>query len=453
VFPAAYHGIIGRKNNNDTEGNPMRRTLACLTLLLVFVTAHAETVLIQNVRIFNGVDAQLANGSVLVVDGVIDTISGDTLVAPEGARIVAGENRILTPGFIDLHVHLNLQMPAKLMLEHATAAGARSVAMAKFYLDHGFTSIRDAGGTHPDLARAFNSGDLYGPRVFPSGAVISQTAGHGDSRMPHEPNPLITHSSPYQLGDGWILADGVDAHLTAVRENLKNGATQIKIMGGGGVMSDYDPIHSLQPSPAEIRAAVQAASDWGTYILAHAYTAEAITRLVENGVKSIEHGLLIDDKAARLVKEKGAVISTQLYIFRQLLVGDYMTDFQKEKAQLVRAGQENLIRLLKKYDITTGFSTDFIFGEYAALPEEFTERAIFWSNVEVLRQATSEGGKIIRMAGKLNRHGNFGEIREGWTADLLLHNGELLDDLSILADPEANLALIMKDGEIIKAEL
>ena len=158
------------------------------------------------------------------------------------------------------------------------------------------------------------------------------------------------------------------------------------------------------------------------------------------------------DATAKLVKEKGAVISTQLYIFRNLLQTDYMTDFQKEKARQVRAGQENLIRLLKKYDITTGFSTDFIFGEYAALPYEFTERAGFWSNAEVLHQATAEGGEIIRMAGKLNRHGNFGEIREGWVADLLLHNGEILDDLSVLADPDSNLALIMKAGEIIKAQ-
>ena len=400
----------------------MQRTLCSLLCLWLAHGAHAESVLIEDVRIFNGVDAELRPG-------------------------------VLTPGFIDLHVHLTFQMPAERMREHATAIGARSVAMARFYLDHGFTTIRDAGGTHPDLARAFNSGDLYGPRVFPSGAVISQTAGHGDARMPHEPNPLLTGGDPYMIGDGWILADGVDATLTAVREDLKSGATQIKIMGGGGVMSDYDPIHSLQPSPAEIRAAVQAAGDWGTYVLAHAYTAEAITRLVENGVKSIEHGLLIDDKAARLVKENGAVIVTQLYIFRKLLpASDYMTEFQREKASLVRAGQENLIRLLKKYDITTGFSTDFIFGEYAGLPLEFVERAAFWSNAEVLHQATAEGGEIIRMAGKLNRHGKFGEIREGWVADLLLHNTNVLEDLSVLADPEANLALIMKDGKIIKTQ-
>ena len=431
----------------------MRRLLLSLFMSLVSFAAYADTVLIENVRIFNGVDAELTAGNVLVVDGLIATISSDEIEGPDGATVIAGNNRILTPGFIDLHVHLGMHSPPGRDNEHATVVGARSVAAAKFFLDHGFTTIRDAGGTHPDLARAFNSGELYGPRVFPSGAIVSQTAGHGDWRAPHDRNPAHTGGSPYLAADNAILADGIDATLVAVRENLKNGATQIKIMGGGGVMSDFDPIHSLQPSPAEIRAAVQAAGDWGTYVLAHAYTSEAVTRLVENGVKCIEHGLLIDDKTARLVAANNVAISTQLVIFRSLVGMSNLSDVQKEKALQVRAGQENLIRLIKKYDITTGFSTDFIFGQYQGLPREFTERAEFWSNAEVLRQATSESAEIIRMAGKLNRHGNFGEIREGWVADLLLHEGELLEDLSTLADPEANLALIMRAGEIIKRTL
>ncbi len=431
----------------------MRRLLLSLCVSFVSFAAYADTVLIENIRIFNGVDAELTAGNVLVVDGLIATISSDEIEGPDGATDIAGNNRILTPGFIDLHVHLGMHSPPGRDNEHATVVGARSVAAAKFFLDHGFTTIRDAGGTHPDLARAFNSGELYGPRVFPSGAIVSQTAGHGDWRAPHDRNPAHTGSSPYLAADNAILADGIDATLVAVRENLKNGATQIKIMGGGGVMSDFDPIHSLQPSPAEIRAAVQAAGDWGTYVLAHAYTSEAVTRLVENGVKCIEHGLLIDDKTARLVAANNVAISTQLVIFRSLVGMSNLSDVQKEKALQVRAGQENLIRLIKKYDITTGFSTDFIFGQYQGLPREFTERAEFWSNAEVLRQATSESAEIIRMAGKLNRHGNFGEIREGWVADLLLHEGELLEDLSTLADPEANLALIMRAGEIIKRTL
>ena len=431
----------------------MRRSLILLCLAFLTANAWADAVLINDVRIFNGVDAKLTRGNVLVVDGIIETISDDAITAPDGATVIAGDNRILTPGFIDLHVHLGMHSPRSAGGEHATAVGARSVAAARFFLDHGFTTIRDAGGTHPDLARAYNSGQLYGPRVFPSGAIVSQTAGHGDWRNRYDPHPTHAGTSPYLAADNAILADGVDATLVAVRENLKNGATQIKIMGGGGVMSDFDPIHTLQPSPAEIRAAVQAAGDWGTYVLAHAYTSEAITRLVENGVRCIEHGLLIDDKTARLVKENDVAISTQLVIFRSLTGIEDLPELQKQKARQVRAGQENLIRLIKKYDITTGFSTDFIFGQYQGLPREFTERAEFWSNAEVLHQATAESAEIIRMSGKLNRHGDFGEIREGWVADLLLHNGEVLDDLSVLADPEANLALIMQGGKIIRATL
>jgi len=215
-------------------------------------------------------------------------------------------------------------------------------------------------------------------------------------------------------------------------------------------MSDYDPIHSLQPSPAEIRAAVQAASDFGTYVLAHAYTSEAIRRLVDNGVRCIEHGLLIDDATARFVKQNDVVISTQLVVYRALEDMAGISDVQLEKLAVVLRGQENLIRLIKKYDITTGFSTDLIGGMYPMLTREFTERAMYWTPAEVLAQATSESAKVIRMAGKLNRHGNFGEIREGWVADILLINGEPLEDISVLRDPENNLALIMKGGEIIK---
>ncbi len=427
--------------------------LLAFCTLFFSIAAWADTILIEDVRIFNGVDAKIRSGNVLVVDGKIATISDDLIEAPAKATVIAGGNRILTPGFIDLHVHLSMHLPASQLRAHATAIGAHSVAAAKFFLDHGFTTVRDAGGTHPDLAHAYNSGAIYGPRVFPSGAIVSQTAGHGDWRMRHELNPAHTGGTPYLQGGSSILADGVDATLTAVRENLKNGATQIKIMGGGGVMSDYDPIHTLQPSPAEIRAAVQAASDWGTYVLAHAYTSDAISRLVENGVKSIEHGLLIDDATAKLVADNGVVISTQLVIFRSLEAMDGLSDINREKAIQVRAGQENLIRLIKKYDIATGFSTDFIFGQYQGLAREFTERGLFWSPVEVLRQATSQSAEIIRMAGKLNRHGNFGEIREGWVADLLIIEGELLEDLSILGDPENNLKLIMKGGKLIKNRL
>jgi len=431
----------------------MNRILLLASLACASFAAHAESTLIENVRIFNGIDDELTAGHVLIEDGLIKTVSESPIDGPDDATIIDGGNRVLTPGFIDLHVHLSMHTPADQSYAHATVAGAHAVDVAAFFMDHGFTTIRDAGGTHPDLARAINSGSLYGPRVFPSGAIVTQTAGHGDWRNRHDPNPNHVGTSPYMTADNAVIADGVDQTLTAVRENLKNGATQIKIMGGGGVMSEFDPIHTLQPSPAEIRAAVQAAGDWGTYVLAHAYTSEAIRRLVENGVRCIEHGLLIDDATARLVADNDVVISTQITIFRELNNMEGLSENNREKARLVRAGQDNLIRLIKKYDILTGFSTDFIFGHYQQLPQEFTNRGLFWSPAEVLNQATAQGGEIIRMAGKLNRYGNFGEIREGWVADILLINGEPLEDLSIFADPESALALIMKDGKIVRSRL
>ena len=431
----------------------MKQLLAVLCVGMFASVAGAQTILIQDVRIFNGVDADLEPGHVLVVDGIIETISRQPIESPEGAQVIDGGNRVLSPGFIDLHAHLAFQNPRSMERYHPTVTGATGAAMAKFYLDAGFTTIRDAGGTHPDFARAIEAGLVPGPRVFPSGAIVSQTAGHGDDRAPHDPHPVFFGGSPYNANTSTVLADGVDRTLVAVRENLKAGATQIKIMGGGGVMSEFDPIHSLQPSPAEIRAAVQAASDWDTYVLAHAYTSDAIRRLVENGVRCIEHGLLIDEETAKLVADNDVVISTQLVVFRTLQDLPGINERNLGKLKVVLEGQENLIRLIKKYDITTGFSTDFIQGGYTMLMREFTERAEYWTPAEVLKQATSESAEVIRMIGKLNRWGNFGEIREGWVADLLLINGEPLDDIAVLRDPESALALIMKGGEIVKLEL
>ena len=431
----------------------MKKALIFAAITCLSISAHAENYLIENVRIFNGVDARLLPGHVLVEDGIISKVSGNPIEAPEGTIILDGDNRVLTPGFIDLHVHLNAHVPSGQDDAHATVVGAVAADVARHFLDSGFTTIRDAGGTHPHFARAIEMGTIYGPRVFPSGATLSQTAGHGDSRHGDQPHPTLVGGSRYSTADQSVLVDGVDQHLMAVRENLRFGATQIKIMGGGGVMSDYDPIYSLQPTPAEIRAAVQAASDFGTYVLAHAYTSEAARRLVDNGVKCIEHGLLIDDATAKYLKEKNIVISTQLVVFRELRNLPGITQTNLDKLDVVLKGQENLIGLIKKYDITTGFSTDLIGGMYPLLTSEFTERALYWTPAEVLAQATSESAKVIRMAGRLNRHGNFGEIREGWVADILLINGNPLEDISVLRDPANNLALIMKGGEIVKNQL
>ncbi|MEO1201382.1 MAG: amidohydrolase family protein [Pseudomonadota bacterium] len=416
---------------------------------MVSSLAEAQDILIRDVQIFDGVNERTQARNVLLSDGLIADISSGEIRAPAGATVIEGNGRVLTPGLIDLHSHLAWHVTAGLEARNPVVQGAFAGIVARFYLDHGFTTIRDAGGSPPALARAIDSGEIPGPRLFPSGAIISQTAGHGDMRERHEGHPGLGNLSPYLGGELTVIADGVDRTLMATRENLKNGATQIKIMGGGGVASEYDPIHTLQPSPAEIRAAVQAASDWDTYVLAHAYTSEAVTRLVENGVRCIEHGLLIDEATAQLVKENDVVISTQLMIYRLLGEMPGLTPTQREKSGIVLKGQENLIRLIKKYDITTGFSTDLIMSSYKRLPDEFTARGEYWTPAEVLHQATAEGAEVIRMSGKLNRHGLFGEVREGWNADVVLFNENPLEDLSVFGRPKRSIELVIQAGRIV----
>jgi len=431
----------------------MYRSLVILALFCVSVATQADTVVLQNVRIFNGVDARLTAGHVLVSDGLIAAISSSPIEPPAGARVIDAGDRVLSPGFIDLHVHLAGHVPPDQLDAFNTLHYVYAVKAAKHWLDSGFTTIRDAGGTHPHFVRAIDSGAIPGPRVFPSGAYISQTAGHGDWRNSQQGNPSLGGGDHYLYDGTAVLVDGAQQFLAAARENLRLGATQIKIMGGGGVMSESDPIDSLQSSPEEIRAAVQAASDFGTYVHAHAYSSEAVRRLVENGVRCIEHGLLIDDATAKFVKQNDVVISTQLVVYRELANLPGMTAANLSKLAIAIKGQENLIKLIRKYDIRTGFSTDLISGMYPLLTREFTERAQYWTPAEVMVQATSESAAIIRMSGRLNRYGNFGEIREGWLADLVLIDGEPLDDISVLREPDKNLVLIMKGGEIVKSLL
>ena len=434
--------------------------VACLSVLPTLASASGHeavpaSTLFENVSIFDGVSSELRSGSVLVTGNEIAEVSSGKIAAPAGATVIDGGGRVLSPGFIDLHAHLTYNVPRDQLFAHPWVVGAVAGKVAESYLMNGFTTIRDAGGTHPDLARAIEAGVLTGPRVYPSGAVVSQTSGHGDFRLPHDPHPTFgnPNGNPWLNGGAAVIADGVAQTLTAVRENLRHGATQIKIMGGGGVASDYDPIHTLQPSPEEIRAAVQAAGDWGTYVMAHSYTAPAIRRLVENGVKVIEHGLLIDDETAKLCADKGVVISTQIAIFRMGAELPGLAEKNRKKMLQVLEGQANLIALIKKYGIKTGFGTDFVFGSYPRVNQEFAARTEAFTPAEILRQATSESAEIVRMAGKLDPYGRFGEIREGWLADLVLIDGDPLDDITVLTDPQTNFKVIMKDGVVVKNAL
>jgi imidazolonepropionase-like amidohydrolase len=415
-------------------------------------------VLFRGVRIFDGYSESLAGDmNLLVAGGMIKKISRDAIDAPEGALVIDGHGRVLTPGFIDAHYHC---MFYKSISETISAtpwvAGIWAKESLEAALMRGFTTIRDAGGADGSIARAVDHGDIKGPRLFTSGMSISQTCGHGDFRPPYASHPYFggCHCDGLQTVKGLsAIADGRAEVLRAARENLKNGATQLKLMGGGGVMSEYDPLHVVEYTPEEVNAAVSAAENWGTYVMAHAYHSASVRMLIENGVRSIEHGHMLDEETIRIAAEKGVVICTQLVSFwavDKFGMEAGVPDDSVRKAREIIKSMDNAFRLFKKYSIKMGFGTDLLGSIQKYQNKEFTLRAKYFTPVEILRQATSESAGIIRMCGPLNPYGMFGEIKEGYLADLLLIDGDLLKDVSLLEDPERRLLVIMKDGRIYK---
>ena len=274
-------------------------------------------VIFENVRIFDGTSDRLSSPSnVLVVGNVIKAISASPIAAPPGTAVtrIPGGGRTLMPGLIDNHVHIfmSASSQAEMMDPKATFASleAKAAAEARLMLLRGFTAARDVGGPVFGIKKSIDQGRNIGPRIYPSGAMISQTSGHGDFRMPEDRSRRFGGkiTAGELMGIGFI-ADGRDEVLTATRENLRAGASQIKVMAGGGAASAYDPLDVAQYTLDELKAAVEAADDWGTYVTVHAYTPKAVRRAVEAGVKCIEHGQLLDEPTMQLLGQKGIWLS------------------------------------------------------------------------------------------------------------------------------------------------
>ena len=437
----------------------MKRLATVLAVLLALGAPAARSALaIHNVAVFDGKAGQLLEGvSVVVAEGKITDVGRD-VPAPEGGRTIDGRGNVLMPGMIDAHTHLSIVVAMRELQQLSwDDIGARMAARATATLMRGFTSVRDLGGPVMGLKKAIDAGVVPGPRIYPSGAFISQTSGHGDFRAPRDPHPgLDGGSSNMQRLGYYRIVDGPAQMLAAVRENLRNGATQIKIMGSGGVGSDFDPIDSVQFTPEEIRAATQAVADWDTYAGAHLHNAPATLRALENGVRSIDHASQMTDATMRLLIEKGAYMNPNFAWNKFVMQAGFLTDFQREKARIVLDNIDENIRLIRKYGIEVTFNVDAIGPDdlwaslYAA---EFTERRKYFSDQEVLRQATSVSAGLLAMSGQRNPYpGKLGVVEEGAYADLLIVSGNPLDDVSILSDPQ-NILLIVKDGEIYKNEL
>ena len=416
----------------------------------------AKQVLIHNVSVWDGTSDQASPPqSVLIEDNLIKSI-GENLTATATATVIDGHGRMLIPGIIEAHAHLALPVsPAELRTEDQTYLAALSMQAAETVLMHGWTTVRDIGGPSQGLARAIDEGIVPGPRVYPSAMFISQTSGHGDFSELNDPHPNMGGGDA--VGQRYtLIADGPAEVTRAVRESLRLGATAIKVMAGGGITSKYDPIDTTQYSVAELRAAVEAAEQWNTYVAVHAYTDAAVRNALEAGVKVIEHGHLLSEDTLKLLKKKGAFLSSQSFgsVRRYIKPGQ---SGALGKAGEVMDGVDNLMTTAKKLGIPVAFGTDS-FGSmraYEAAVSEFGYRLRWFTSLEILKQATSHNAKLLELTGPRNpyQEGPLGVIQEGAYADLLIVDGNPLENILVLENYEKNIQLIMKDGIVYKNTL
>jgi len=422
--------------------------------------AGGATTLFQNVRIFNGKSATLsAPSNVLVRGNTIERISASPITVESNAklRVIAANGRVLMPGLIDAHWHALMVAAPQMLLMTANSSYLHLLAarQAEATLMRGFTTIRDLGGPVFGLKRAIDEGVMIGPRIYPSGAFISQTSGHGDFRFVFEvPRTLGGPLSHSEIEGIAAIADSPDEVRLRAREQLRSGASQIKLMAGGGVASPYNPIESTQYTEPEIRAAVEAAENWGTYVTVHAYTPRAIRQAVAAGVKCIEHGHLIDEPTPKLLADKGIWWSLQPFLDDE--DAPPLSPQSRKKALEVFAGTDNAYQLAKKYKVKTAFGTDILFdariaSRQGAILAKMVRR---YTPAEALEMATADNGELMALSGFINPYpGKLGVVEEGALADLLLVDGDPLENIKLLEDADKNLLVIMKDGMIYKNTL
>ncbi|HEY4440870.1 MAG TPA: amidohydrolase family protein [Candidatus Elarobacter sp.] len=398
---------------------------------------------IAGARIFDGSVGTLAFGDVLVRDGRIEAVSGRALAVDGALRIDAG-NRVLMPGLIDAHVHAYATHANLKALERIPRSllALQAKPLLEAMLRRGFTTVRDAGGADAGLARAVDDGLIDGPRIFFSGRALTQTGGHGDTRPADEPCAC----------DSGVLAqvvDGADAVRATAREELRRGAHQIKIFVSGGVASPTDPIWMRQFSDAEVVAAVDEAASRRSYVMAHAYTAESISRAVALGVRSIEHGNLIDAEAAREVAARGAFVDPTLATYEALALhgGDGLSSAMRAKLAQVEGAGISAVALCHDAGVQLGFGTDLLGTMQQYQSREFALRARAQVPLDVLRSATSINARLLQADGEI------GTIAAGARADMLLVDGNPLEDLSLLERPDESLVLIVHGGRIVKNAL
>ncbi len=438
-----------------------------------------QRILFTSCKVFDGVSDALDDDRNVLVEGNLIVSTNATPGVAQDAEIIDCDGRTLMPGLIDAHTHLFMNMPGGVAGQEAGTwdqIGARAAAQATEYLYNGFTTVREMGGGGSGLKKTVDEGLIEGPRIYPSGGFISQTSGHGDLRSASMRNPNLppyaNDSNAQRLGVT-IVADGEDAVLTAVRQNLSQGATQIKLMAGGGVASILDPLHTQQFLPEEIETAVRAAADWDTYVAVHVFSDEGIRRSVEAGVKSIEHGFFASRKTMKLMKDKDVFLVAQMTGISPYLAQNPGLQNKANQAKLALATDlsKDFVENVKAIRPKMAFQSDIVFatGEQLRAQMDYEKwfHANLFGNHAMLVAATSAAGELMSYSGKANPYleGPLGVIREGAYADILVVDGNPLEDISVIggnekwydAEPRARdiptIRIIMKDGVIYKNTL
>ena len=404
-------------------------------------------VLFRNGKLFDGLAGESRGGmEVLVENDRIKEVS-DTPIAAGDARVVDLGGRTLMPGLIDAHFHAVAADPNISQVENMPPSliAQYSRGFLEASLGRGFTTIRDAGGADYGLARAIETGLIAGPRLFYSGRALSQTGGHGDFRPYEQGHALCSCGLGARVFSR--IVDGVAEVRRAARDELRKGAAQIKIMASGGVASPSDPAWVLQFSEEEIRAVVWEAHSWRTYVMAHAYTPQAIRRCVEYGVRSIEHGNLIDAETAAYVAEQGAFVVPTLCTYDALSKHGAALGFPKvslEKVDSVRTAGLEALELLRAAGVKIGFGTDLLGAMHEHQLSEFAIRAQVLPAADILRQATSINAEL------LNRSGDLGVVATGALADLIVVDGDPVADIGLLSGQGEAVLMVMKGGAVYK---
>jgi imidazolonepropionase-like amidohydrolase len=408
-------------------------------------------VLFRGMRLLDPRWDEARDGYEVLVEGELIKEISDRPIAARDAHTIDCGGRTLMPGLIDCHAHVFLSEVDIRRLEAVplTLMTARAAKLMRGMIDRGFTTVRDAGGADWGIKTAVAEGLLAGPRLFISGAPIGPTGGHVDFRRRTDDD---AHADPTANALRFVsrLADGPDEMRTAVREQMRQGADQIKIMCSGGVASPYDPLDSLQLSAEEIRTATDEAAAFGRYVLAHAYTPAAITRAVDNGVRTIEHGNLIDDATAARLAAKGAFMVANLvtyFVMRDRGAGFGMTPEMLAKNEIVLDAGMRSLEICKRAGVPVGYGSDLLGALQTEQSREFIYRAEVLTPLEIIRQATLVGAQIVRQEGRL------GVIEPGAHADLIVVDGDPLRDLQLFLDQGAHLPVVMRGGEFHRNRL